>query len=774
MVGKNRIKRYAVALLRHRIAVIGIGLVAILLLGLGGVRVGFNNDARVFFDADNPYRLALEAMEKRFSESNDILIVLAFDDGDIFTPQRLAMIERLSEGAWQVPFATRVDSLTNFQLSRAEGDDLTIDNLVRNAADLSAAGIAAVREAVQDEPFLRDFLVSPDHSMTALAVNLVYDKNAPQAAEEAALAARALADSYADPQAGIHAYLTGSVMMSSAFSEATARDIAVLVPVMLLVAGVLLAFLLRSFVGMLIGLGSAVAAAAAAVGFAGWGGFVLNPGSASTPTVVIALAIASNVHILVAYLERRQRGVGAAHAVVSALQNNMGPVFLTNATTAIGFLSLNASDSPPFRDLGNLVAVGITVGFLISVTVVPALVVSIGDAMRPMPDSAAERRLLAGLSRFVIRRHKPLAVFCLLVAGLAISGIREIRLNDNWIEYFDSSYRMRTDTEAISHGMGGVNFLEYVLDTGRDGGIYDPQYLRLAERFTQWVASQPDVSSVNSVIPILKRLNRNLHGDDGKYYRLPGSADLAAQYLLLYEMSLPMGLTLGDRVDVARAATRITVATTARSTTAINALDQRIQDWFRVGGYADAQNGGVLKSLPEGTGLAIMFTHMSERNIRSMLRGTFFALVLVSAILMLALGSLSIGFLSLLPNLLPAAIAFGLWGYFIGEIGIAISIVAAITFGIVVDDTIHFLTRYLRAKKRGFSNAEGVAMAFDSVGKALFTTTAVLVGGFLALTVSGFQPTWGMGYLASLTVSVALVADFILLPSLLVWLRLPD
>ncbi|KPJ89223.1 MAG: hypothetical protein AMJ53_15950 [Gammaproteobacteria bacterium SG8_11] len=137
-------------------------------------------------------------------------------------------------------------------------------------------------------------------------------------------------------------------------------------------------------------------------------------------------------------------------------------------------------------------------------------------------------------------------------------------------------------------------------------------------------------------------------------------------------------------------------------------------------------------------------------------------------ILIIALRSIKIGFISLIPNLVPAAMGFGLWGLLVGEVGLALSVVAGMTLGIVVDDTVHFLSKYLRARRENHLPApDAVRYAFTTVGMALLTTTIVLVVGFLILAQSSFQLNAGMGMLTSIVISFALLADFLFLPPLL-------
>jgi predicted RND superfamily exporter protein len=351
-----------------------------------------------------------------------------------------------------------------------------------------------------------------------------------------------------------------------------------------------------------------------------------------------------------------------------------------------------------------------------------------------------------------------LLAFVAVLTLILISGIPRNELTERWAHYFDERYEFRRDTDFVFENLTGLDSLEYSLQSGREGGITDPEYLKKVEAFAEWCRKQPKVSHVRAFSDIMKRLNKNMHGDDPAFYRVPEDSRLAAQYLLLYELSLPFGSDLNDRIDVAKSATRMVVTTRNAWSRDLRELDERAQGWLRTNAPGFAQ---------EASGLSIVFAHLSLRNIKSMLRGTILAMALISFILIWIFKSVRIGLLSLLPNFIPAIMSFGLWGYLVGNVGIASSVVIAVVFGIVVDDTIHFLSKYLKARREGHPAPEAVRYSFRTVGHALWTTTTVLSAGFLVFATSGFQVSWALGLLVTITIIFALVADFLLLPPLL-------
>jgi hypothetical protein len=365
------------------------------------------------------------------------------------------------------------------------------------------------------------------------------------------------------------------------------------------------------------------------------------------------------------------------------------------------------------------------------------------------------------MADLVINNHHTIFWGMLALILVLAAGIFRIELNDDFIKYFDQRYEFRRSTDFMQDNLTGFDIIEWSLDSGEPGGINDPEYLSQVDDFERWFSKQSKVVRVNSFTHIMKRLNKNMHGDEKAEYRLPENRELAAQYLLLYEMSLPFGHDLNSMINVDRSATRLVA--TLKNVTSRNLRDteERARQWLTL-------HAPKIKDT-QGTGLSIMFAHISNRNIKSMLGASFLALALISIILILAFRDFIMGIVSLIPNLTPAVMAFGVWGYTVGMVGLAISIIAAMTIGVVVDDTVHFMSKYLRARReKGMTANEAIRYSFNSVGVALFVTTAALVCGFLILSLSGFKLNSDMGLLSAIAIFIALVLDFLFLPALLI------
>jgi uncharacterized protein len=760
---ENLVVRYTRWVVRHHRAVLALSLLAMLGLASGARLLTFSTDYRVYFGPDNPQLLAFDEFQKIYSKTDALLFVVEPKAGDVFQPRILEAVHHLTEEAWKLPFTLRVDSLANFQHTEADGDDLSVRALVDDPAALTPAEIARIREAALNEKLLVRRLLPPDGRVTGVNVVSQFPQQSldelPRMVEAAReLRARMLAEY---PEIGA-IYMTGSNVMSNAFTESASRDMMTLIPAMYGVIVLVMWLMLRSagatFATMLV----VVFATVAAMGLAGFLGFQLTAPSATAPQIITTLAVADCIHLYLTMFAAMRAGRAKHEAIVESMRQNFTPVLLTSVTTAVGFLAVNFSDSPPLRDLANITAIGVMLAWAFAVFTLPAFMAAL-PARVPAGGDVEKSWLTAAMDRlggWVLRRRKPL-FWGLLGASVLFTALAfRNEPNDLFAHYFEPSIEFRRDTDQVIDKLTGFYFIEWSLRAGEPDGISDPGYLAKVEAFEQWWLTGPHKDKVRYVGPItdvFKRLNRNMHGDDPAWHRLPDDRQLAAQYLLLYEMSLPFGLDLNNTINVDKSATRFTVIFHHLKSRETRAIERDAREWLRANGMETI-----------GVAPAVMFAYIAERNIKSNFQSLPLSLAAISLLLLPALRSLKMSLLSLVPNLIPLGIAFGLWFLVDGEIKFVQAIVLNMTIGIIVDDTIHFMTKYLRARRElGLSPEAAVRHAFHTVGAALVVTTAILVAGFALLTQSAFVPNSANAALTCIVLVVALVVDLLFLPPLL-------
>jgi len=722
---------------------------------------------RTQFQEDDPHLVRLKEFEATYAVSDSVLVVVEPPGETIFTRDAMVAVERLTDALWQIPYVVRVDSLTNHLHIEGTEESLIVEPLVGDAVSLDDAELDGVRTIALTSWNTAGRLVSRDGRLAGLIVSLVLPESE-EYREQAEAEVVEILYNFTDAQGvanpGFAYYAYGEMLLGEDIRNAVDEDMSVLAPIAFATMMLVAIIVLRSFWGVLGILLMLVAVLVSSFGFAGWSGLTFYASSGAAIFVLMAIAIAHSVHLIHGVINGMRDEMDRKAATLHSLRMNARPIFLTSLTTAIGFLSLNFSEMPPFRVMGNIVAFGSMIAFACSVTLLPAFIsmVPMRAPARALAKAKGKIVFSERLGNFVISHNvKLLWVFAALTVASAL-GIARIELDDNNAEILNESYPLRQSADFIDEHFSGLDSLEYSLDSGQENGIIDVGYMNQVELFANWLRQQPEVNHVSSVTDVLKRLNATLSGEVDGPERLPENSDLIAQYLLLYELSLPVGLDLNNLISFDRSSSRLTVAIQGLSSRKQIEFDERASAWLR-------ENAPEIQN--SATGVIIVSAHAVIRNITNMLIGTMVAMSVVSLILVFVFKSVPLGLLSLVPNFLPAIMSMAAWGYAVGTISVAASIVTAIAFGIVVDDTIHLMSKYLRARAEGKSPSEAIVPTFKLVGRPLLTTTLIFALGFLVFGASGLAANQTLGLLVGITVVLAPVADFLLFPPLLLALE---
>ena len=764
---------------------------------------GFNNDYRVFFSKENPQLKAFDALQKKYTKDDNVYIVIEPKNGKVFDREVLVAIEELVDSAWQTPYSSRVDAITNYQFTKAEADDMFVEDLISGAAEKSDAAIKEAEQNALADPILKHRLINDDGSLTG--VNIVIKK--PEAEEYLAIqaekkrAAEALGIevvTYPDVETEVAAFvrnqvsllkekhpsidthLSGVVMLSNAFAEAANQDLSTLIPAMygIIILTLILLVLyntgfLKGFFGKFKSVSTALSATIATViillfsifggvGIMSYLGVELTSVSVSAPTMILTLAVADSIHILITMLQGMRNGLSKNAAIIESMRVNFMPVFITSATTVVGFLTMNFSDSPPFQDLGNIAATGVGLAFFYSITLMPALlsILPMWVKVKEGTSTISNGSFLDKIADFVIGNRRAVFLGSVALTGVFIFIASRNVLNEQFVEYFDDRIEFRRATDYMAENLTGIYTIEFSVSANEEGGISNPEYLNTLQGFETWFENNEKVVHVNSYTDVARKVNKSMHGDDPNENKLPDNREEAAQYLLLYEMSLPFGLDLNNQINVDKSETRFVATVDNITATELIELSEGGEKWLDEHGIKGESNLGI--------STAIMFAHLTQRQIYSMAEGGLWAILLISIVLMIAMRSVKFGLLSIIPNIVPVAMAFGVWYFLSGQITSGLAIVFSMTIGIVVDDTVHLFSKYLRARReQNKSPEEAIRYAFSTVGMAIITTTIVLSAGFFILGQSAFAMNSGMALLTAITIIIALIIDLVFLPVLI-------
>lgn len=732
----------------------------LLLISSGSQFLSFTTDFRTYFSEENPQLKAFEQLEADFNKQDTLVFLIEMEDqtSSVLNPIGITFLSDLTELSWQIPYARRVDSLINYQRIESIEDELIVEDLVSDD-ELSLEVIKELSQYIHQQPRLVNNLISQDESLALVVVSLALPDGDEQATKR--LVAMAKEQIATIPQDNISIKLFGSSVINLALAEAVERDMAMLIPLSYLIIFAAIFFLSRSLSGTLLALLMTLLSVASVFGIFGWSGKQLTPVVGAVPSMIMIIVIADCMHVLVSFQHFLRKGLLKGEAIFEAVRINIKPVLITSITTALGLLCLNFSESPPYRDLGNLVAMAALLAGVLALTWFPAcLYIFSKSTNKQSQKKALFENLFQKLTSWLIHYPERIVASSIFLFVLAMIGVMQLEFNEQWHEYYDESYDVRIALDTQDQKLYGVNFIQYSVSSGAENGIYDVTYQQQLDQLVTWIDQQEGVGYVDALSGQIKELNQKLNADDASLYQIPENRELIAQSLLAYEMSLPLGMGMDQYMNIDRSATRLTVNLHKTTSKKLIELDEKI--------LTKVKSDFPSLHLKSGSGLDMVFANISDSNSMSLLKGTGLALFLISIVLILVLKSIRLGVISIIPNIIPVVLAYGAWGFLSGHVDLGLSIVACMSLGLVVDDTVHFLSKYQLARQNNNSVERAIEYAFSTVGTAMLITTLVLVSGFSLLALSSFSPTHGMGALLALTALFALIIDFLFLPILLV------
>ncbi|MCW8999283.1 MAG: efflux RND transporter permease subunit, partial [Kangiellaceae bacterium] len=506
-----------------------LALISVLLFATGMPNLQISNDFRVYLSKDNPQLKAFEAFEDDYVKSDTATLVVTAKQGDIFTKDGLLLVEGLTADAWYIDYAYRVSSLTNYIYTRSQDDEIESNYLVEDASSLSRQQIAQIRKDALAENRLVKGMVTDDGKVGLVLITL----NLPEDEANASIAVTEQVEQLRDKYRALYPNFQidngGSTTFNTTLARAVAADMSTLLPLSYLII----------FTGLFLFLRSAIGSAAIFIlisvcllstfGFFGWVAPVLTPIAGFAPSVLLSIMVADSVHILVTYYHQLHEGDNKKQAILASLELNFMPVLITSITTIIGFLSLNFSASPPYQDLGNMVAFGVLLALIFSLTLLPALmmVLPVGKAAK-----RPESNWFQPFANWVIASRKKLLIIMSLVTITLVTFIPNNRVSDNWANYFSDSFELVRLVKRLDGYLTGINALEYSMKPKPGYTIFSPEYLQQLDDFKDWLNNHPKVVKVNSLSELMKDLNQVMHDDSTEYFKVPESPELAAQYLL--------------------------------------------------------------------------------------------------------------------------------------------------------------------------------------------------------------------------------------------------
>jgi len=746
--------------------------------------ITIDNSTEAMLLDDDPAVVVYNGLRDEFARDDFILI--AVDAPDLFDLAFLERLRTLHEAIESdVPYVEEVDSLINAR--RVHGDDaaLHVDELLEEWPE-TAADLAMLRERVVSNPLYEHTLVSSDLRTTAVAIKPFtysavesvgdgdvlagFDDTSEEAAEyltaaegdELMATLLELVAEHEGPGFGLH--VAGALPMTYRMNQGMVRDLGTFLPVTLLIMGLLLAALFRRVGGVFFPLLIVLLSLLSTLGIMVMLGI---PGSTAVqilPIFLLTVGVCDAVHILAITYRNRSAGEGQTDAIAHAIGHSGLAIVMTSLTTAAGMASFAFAEMAAVVDLGVLAPIGIVLALVYTLTLLPALL-----AIFPLPEGQLSHReagfplerFLIAAGEFATRAPHRVLVPTALVCALLVLGALQVRFSHDALRWFPEDDRVRLDFERVDQALGGAVSVDILIDSGEPGGVYEPELLRRIDRIVAEAPSLPAaplfIVKGMSIVDIVKETHQALAGGDPAMYRIPDTREAVAQELLLFENggSEDTRELVDSEYRRARISLRIPFKDAFLYPPLLEDLEALVAK--RLDGTADF----------EVTGLMALLARIFHAMMESMLRSYAFALLVITPLMMLLLGSLRRGLVSMVPNLLPVLAVIGVMGWVGWVLDPTTIIVGAMVIGLAVDDTIHFMHKFQTYFERTGDLQLAVRETLRTTGSALLFTSLVISGGFIVFGLSEMANTRTFGVLASMAAISAFAADLLVAPAML-------
>ena len=729
-----------------------------IVVGWGVTKTSIDPRSDAILPEDDPYAAEVKAVEADFPRSRSALFTFIAPDGDIFNREALTAMEALHARFGEVQSAVAVGSMVNYRLNAVDETIYGRQYLLPPVDSLSDNDLAEVRDiALADEDLVKTQLAR-DGDM-ALAI-FKYRPSGEGLSErlEIARSVVALRDRLRGDYPGVEIYVLGNDLFELDSYNAQIKDRNNLAPLVALATTLLLWLCLNSLVYALCTLVVSFLGILLTIGTVGWSGFAFNQISNMGPLVVLTIAMAHGIHIISIYLQGLHEGLSKLEALEQSLRLNLQPVTLATVTTAMGFLSLNYCSSAGIYGFGNAVAMGVVWAYLVTLTLLPALIMWVPTRRIPRP--LGVRGMIRRVSDLVTQRGNALfwGLSVIIVVCLAMLPLNKVDFDR--FEFIDKDSDFHRVITALAEKIGNDQSLVYAIDSGQYYGIADPVFMLEVERFADWLEEQPDVSVVNSYVGMLKTLNEAENDNDEAWHILPDDNLQVIDYLVGYQLVQEIEPHLEPIFDPEYTTVRVVVGTSNLSNVQLLELNKRIEAWHTANINPDYR---VL----HGSN-TILYARLNDTISRQLLEGFTVSFLLITLTMLVGLRSVRYGLISIAPNLLPPAVVFGVWGLFVGQLSPYILMLFSISIGLVVDDSVHVLSKYMAARKAGEDPDEAVRYSLDKAGSAITITTAALAMGTFILVFSNTYYYQNVALMLTPIIVVALLLDLLFLPPLLV------
>ncbi len=724
-----------------------------LFFGWFAIHARFNNTLEsYFFENDlKDYNQFLDQF------GTDEIIAVAFGGEEIFTTENLRLIKTISDQLEDLPHVRRVVSLTNAKLVFGDRENVDFGSLM-DTIPSTKTELDSIKQKALAAPFIPGILISGDTKNTAIVAEIDHIIGEFDYKIELIKKIKAIIDEQ-ERITGKQFHMGGTSIIDEAFFRYNEMDQSLFMPLMLLLIIAIIYFMFRRFSLLVLPIVVVVLTIIWTYGFLVLLGYEINVITSLIPPLLMAVAIADSMHLIADYLhEMTKSGITKTEAIKATFHNIFTPALMTSLTTVFGLLSLLTADLTIIRQFGLVSAAGVAFAFILTVFLLPILI-----GIAPAPKQDFEERFKTGFFAKMLdwlgtwRKGRSIAIIAVVTIAIipAVLLLAHLNVGTNSLDYFKKDDVVRTQVEWIDAGIGGSASLEFFIDAKEEDAIKNPDFLKKMDQFESYLKTIDGITGAYSAVDLVKSLNRGFHQGQEKMFTIPATHAEVAQQLFLVEGSDDIAEFLSDDFSKARIMARVEMNKSQQVAHKVPEIRKKMAEIF---------NGPETITL---TGVVYLMNQTEHYLLTTSIKSFLLAFLVITIAIIIMLRSVRLGLLAMIPNLLPILFTMALMPLLGISLDVGTTMIASIALGLVVDDTIHFLSRLKIERNRTKNTREAIANAMKTVGRPIVFTSIVLSLGFLTLVLASFSPLINFGLLAGIVILLALFFDLMVLPAIM-------
>ena len=560
-------------------------------------------------------------------------------------------------------------------------------------------------------------------------------------------------------------YLTGSAAISGIFKQALTKDSQIFISLMIAMIVVVLFALFRRVSGVLLPLSCVVLTLVSTLSLMAALEVPFTMATQIMPTFLLAVVTGASIHLLAVFYKDYSSSQCKKTSLRYAMGHSGLAIVMTSVTTAVGLWSFSFSEVAPVADLGRFASAGVMIGLFFTLILLPALIASLNIKHRHSNATKADQGVLdkglLAISRIATSRAKSIVIISALLIATAIFFAAQLRFSHHPLNWLPDDNFARIATETVDESLNGSLTLEVIIDTNETNGLYSPEVLKTIDRVSSDINSITKgnmfVGKVLSLADVVKEINRALNNNQAEHYVIPDERSLIAQEFVLFGSSGSNDLEALVDGDYSKARLTLKVPW-------LDSLEARefIKD-AKI--YLDKEFEGLATVTFTGVGTLMTVTFVQA--IYSSAFSYVLAFGFITVLMVLLVGNLKIGLISMLPNTLPILFIGMIMSIFNMPLDMFTLLIGAIALGLAVDDTVHFMHNFRRYELQYNDVDKAVELTLMGTGRAITLTSIVLALGFLVLTFSSMNHMFNFGILTATAILTALIADFFLMPAIM-------